>query len=241
MRFSSKEVVVVVTALGLAVFAGCVSDAESVFSTPYPSDNKGGSGGEGGKSSGGGMGGEGTTTASSSSSSSSTSSSSSASSSGGVNQQACGQCSFQACQTEIFACGQACQAFGSCIQGCMDSTCAADCVTKYPEGKPIYDCTCKSCSADCGGLCPAGSSSSSTSSSSSGATCSKCSDLLQGNLGLPCSGSDQLIFALYGCACNQNCPMQCSGVCQGGGTPDQTCLFCVGQACGKELQACLQD
>lgn len=238
MRFSSKEAVVVVAALGLAVFAGCVSEADSVFSTPYPSDNKGGSGGEAGKG-GGGSGGEGGKTGSSSSSSSSSSASSS--SSGGVNPQACGSCSFQACQAEIFACGQACQGFAGCIQGCMDSVCANDCITKFPEGKPIYDCTCKSCTNDCGGLCPAGSSTSSSSSSSSGAMCSKCGDFLQGNLGTPCPGSDQKIFALYSCTCNQNCPMQCGAVCQGGGTPDQTCLGCVALSCGQELQACVQD
>jgi hypothetical protein len=237
MRFSSKDAVLVIAALGLVGFAGCSSEAESLFGRTNPVAS-GGAGGQGGEGGGGGAAGEGGKGQSSSSSSSSSSSNSS--SSGGVNQQACGQCAFQACQQEIFACGQACQGYFSCIQGCMDVTCADDCVAKFPEGKPIQDCTCKGCPVDCGGLCPSGSGSSS-SSSSSGGMCSTCSQLLQGNVAQPCPGSDQLIFALFGCACQQNCTAECGAVCQGGGQPDQTCFGCVGQKCGTELQACIQD
>jgi hypothetical protein len=236
MRFSSSHAVLVITAVALAGFAGCSSEAESLFGRTLPNANSGGAGGKGGDSGLGGAGGQGGTAETSSSSSSS-------SSSGMVDPQKCGTCSFQACQTEIFACGQKCQGFLSCIQACTDSTCANDCETKYPEGKPIYDCSCSSCTTDCGGLCPSGSGSgsSSASGSSSGATCSTCSQLLQGKLGQPCPGSDQLIFALYGCACQQNCTMQCGTLCQGQGQPSTTCVACAAQFCGAELQACIQN
>ncbi len=237
MRLSSN-VGIVLAAVGLAAVAGCSLEAESLFASSFPKASSGGAGGQGGDGGLGGAAGGGGKDQSSSSSSSSASSSSS----GGVDPQACGQCSFQACQTEIFACGQACQGYFSCVQGCMDATCANDCVTKFPQGKPIQDCTCKSCPADCGALCDSGSSSSSSSSSStSGAMCSTCSQLLQGNLGQPCPGSDQLIGALFTCTCQQNCTMACGATCQGGGQPDQTCFTCVGQKCGTQLQACLQD
>lgn len=240
MRFSSSYGVIVLAAVGLAGFAGCSLEAESLFASSFPNANSGGAGGKGGDGGLGGAAGEGG--AAQSSTSSSSSSSASSSSSGGLNQQACGQCSFQACQQEIFACGQACQGYFTCIQGCMDATCANDCVAKFPEGKPIQDCTCKSCTADCGALCDSGSgSSSSSSSSSSGASCSTCSQLLQGNLGQPCPGSGQLIGAVFTCACQQNCAMACGTTCQSGAQPDQTCFACVGQKCGSELQACLQD
>ncbi|MBK9264143.1 MAG: hypothetical protein IPM54_30630 [Polyangiaceae bacterium] len=123
------------------------------------------------------------------------------------------------------------------MQNCTDKACADECLKQSPQGQPVYDCTCKSCTNDCGGLCDSGSSSS---SSSGMPTCSSCSDLLQGNLGQPCDGSAQLIGALYACACQQNCTMECGTICQGG-QPDQTCLGCVSQKCGSELGACLQD
>ena len=258
--------------VGLGSFAACGSHVEvdSLFASGGAAGNatggaggqggQGGQGGLGGAGGAGGAGGQGGNGGAASSSSASTGPGSSSSSAGtggqggqggGFDPQACGQCSFGACQAEIFACGQSCQGFLGCAQNCTDGLCVDDCLTQHPQAQPVYDCTCAACDAQCGTFCDGaggGSSSSSTSTTSSSASgtggdgpaCSTCSELLQGGMDPPCAGSDTLIGALLTCTCQQSCTTECATSCQGG-QPTQACFGCVQQQCGQQLNACLQD
>jgi hypothetical protein len=247
--------------LGFLLFAasailGCGADVQTLFSGGNAGGGgQGGSGGAGGQG-GAGQGGQGGATVSSNSAAQGTgpaSASSSASgqggSGGGFDPQACGQCAFANCQTELFTCGTACQPFATCAQNCADKPCIDDCLTQYPQAQPVYDCTCASCAPDCGSYCGGGSGSStsasstavSSSSSTGGGACSTCSETLNGGMNPPCPGSDQLLGALFQCTCQQSCTIPCGTSCQGGGQPSTQCLGCVQSNCGTQLNACLQD
>jgi hypothetical protein len=254
--------------LGVSALTACSpSETASVFGSGAATSGPGGAGGEGGagtaatsgSSSNGSGGGSSNSSSSSSGSgsssvaasgasasvSSSAASSSSSSGAGGFDPQQCGQCAFGACQTEIFACGQACQPFLTCSQACADKACVDECLEKTPQAKPVYECTCAACAADCGSYCGGGGSgnsgsSASSSSSGGGGACATCGDILQGSAETPCQGSDQLAFALYNCTCMMSCKSECATSCQGGGV-DQACTNCTQSQCGKQLSACLAD
>lgn len=227
-------------ALGFVVLGGCSSEAESLFAGGQTTGGGGTGGmGQGGATASSAQSTSASSTSASSSSSTAASTSASSSSSGGFDPQACGTCAFQACQAEIFACGQTCQSFATCAQNCTDKPCIDACLAQYPQAVPAYNCTCASCAADCGTYCSAATGSSSA-SSGGGPACAKCGDILQGSQDPPCQGSDTLAGSLFVCTCQQSCTAECGSSCQGG-QPSQTCLGCVQQKCGMQLNACLQD
>jgi len=75
-------------------------------------------------------------------------------------------------------------------------------------------------------------------------TCITCAQVINGELGGICPGSNDLYNALVTCACNALCAPSCDpSLCKNNDASD-ACIACVednAMGCGKELAACTSD
>ena len=70
--------------------------------------------------------------------------------------------------------------------------------------------------------------------------CHTCSEAITGSGGPLCMQSQPIFDALYLCACQTNCPMECYNACNFG-MGDPNCDQCIYNLCWVELDACYND
>jgi hypothetical protein len=70
--------------------------------------------------------------------------------------------------------------------------------------------------------------------------CYTCSEAISGSGGPLCMQSQPIFDALYMCACQNNCPMECYNACNFG-MGDPNCDQCIYNLCWVELDDCYND